>query len=553
MVVKTFAIWPSLRLTLILGLFSVTWCGAEEQGAYTQPSFKKPMFQSAQIGVPSEESQRIAEMSAALATSEADSLSQRNRAELIGVALTLDPDNRTAFTANHSLQSGDKPALVRYPNLTDRNVARQLADFALKIRKNNSDARKLAQMLLSPSSALLKDDADLAYEIEMIDRWAGKLDWSNMFGSGDSLFRKKQSGIYGLLVIELEPGQMAGVASRMSATYLDGRTAGTESRMQFNQSVGEMMLGSLDEVAAFLEVRHGRWISEGIVEFAFQDKIAPKDGNSAALACGLMTEALISGREIDPGFTCTGVLNADGSVQPIGGVGAKLRGAFKEGCQIVAIPHGNRFALSDLTVLGQAKSLAGMQVFTVETFDQAFDLAAGDRPEAIQASLDEFAKLQTAFATGNVIEVIKKPEAQQLLARVLERTPNHASARLMLDVARGEQTNELSLNGSLEELVEHWVKMLKNSTVRDPALAKQALVELKNARAGVGRLKGRIDPKTRRLQSLLWDTTSAAVVYATSPSDSTGQKYVDGIKEVRAELKFLSENPEVLEDLMAEE
>ena len=115
------------------------------------------------------------------------------------------------------------------------------------------------------------------------------------------------------------------------------------------------MRDTLHGVAKLMNDRHDGWIETGMIEIAFQEKFVPKDGDSAGLATGLMVESLVTGAPIDPGFTCTGALKGDGTVAPIGGVVAKLRGAQKFGSRLVALPSENRYALTDLTVLGQAR------------------------------------------------------------------------------------------------------------------------------------------------------------------------------------------------------
>ena len=43
-------------------------------------------------------------------------------------------------------------------------------------------------------------------------------------------------------------------------------------------------------------------------------------------------------------------MNADGSVQPIGGVQAKIRGATKGSCKLVGVPVKNEKSVQDLLV-----------------------------------------------------------------------------------------------------------------------------------------------------------------------------------------------------------
>ena len=146
-------------------------------------------------------------------------------------------------------------------------------------------------------------------------------------------------------------------------------------RVLFNQRVGKDMHSALNEVIKHLRVKHDSWPSGYEVEIAFEDRFTLKDGPSAAVPCALLLDSLITGNKIDPSFAVTGDMNADGSIQPVGGVPAKVRGAFSKDCKIVAIPLKNARALSDLVILSGIEPVSRIQVFTVKHFREASALA----------------------------------------------------------------------------------------------------------------------------------------------------------------------------------
>ena len=75
--------------------------------------------------------------------------------------------------------------------------------------------------------------------------------------------------------------------------------------------------------------------------------------------------------EYDPKFAVTGDLNSDLSVQPIGGVTAKIRGATKAKCNIVAVPYANAKGLADLFVSGD-QLLKGAALNALQIADRVF-------------------------------------------------------------------------------------------------------------------------------------------------------------------------------------
>src|SRR5262249_17237216 len=135
----------------------------------------------------------------------------------------------------------------------------------------------------------------------------------------------------------------------------------------------------------------------------FEEKYSGKDGPSASVACALLLDALIRGQENDPQFAVTGDMNADGEVQPIGGVPAKLRGATNGKCKYVGIPAKNESYLPDLLMSDGPAPFAGIQVFSIDKFDDALALANAQKPEALQKVVSEFSKVQ---------EVLNRNKAQ---------------------------------------------------------------------------------------------------------------------------------------------
>lgn len=202
-------------------------------------------------------------------------------------------------------------------------------------------------------------------------------------------FKSQLTQVNGLLIVQLSSGKTAGQSSRMSLSALPS-SGQSPSTVRFNQSVGQDMQKALNEVSRFSQLRHKGWPAGHAIEIGFDDKYVPKDGPSAAVACALLIEAALTGKEWDPAFAVTGDMNADGSVQPIGGVQAKIRGATQGACKIAGVPYKNEKDVADLLVLEGPKPLVGITIFGLRTFEDALLLASVERPQALQAALTDF-------------------------------------------------------------------------------------------------------------------------------------------------------------------
>jgi predicted ATP-dependent protease len=90
-----------------------------------------------------------------------------------------------------------------------------------------------------------------------------------------------------------------------------------------------------------------------------------KDGPSVAVACALLLESIISGVELDRNFAVTGDMNADGTVQPVGGIDGKIRGSVKARCIHVGIPVENKKSISDIFLLGGVQEVCKIQILVL--------------------------------------------------------------------------------------------------------------------------------------------------------------------------------------------
>ena len=253
----------------------------------------------------------------------------------------------------------------------------------------------------------------------------------------------KAAAVSALLVVDLEGADMAGFSQALTANAIE---TGTRSPMgyRFNQDVGPDMARALDSAVRGLQLRHGAWPRGQSVEFTFREKYSPKDGPSAATACALILDSLITGDALDETFAVTGDMNSDLTVQPVGGVPSKIRGAAKGGSKVVAVPKANIRDVEDMVVLDGFGAVGNTQIFSIATFDEARALAVKERSDELKSSIEDFSKLQS----GQV--KLRTPEGKSLIDGILRKTPNHLSADLLRRLQAGKAPTRLSLIGSID-------------------------------------------------------------------------------------------------------
>ncbi len=307
-------------------------------------------------------------------------------------------------------------------------------------------------------------------------------------------FLRPQSAIKGLLVRELSAGNYAGMASQMNCTAISGNKPAEKSVFTFNQKVGDDMTKALGEVVKHSTVMRGDLPLGMKVEFAFEDKFGAKDGPSAAVACALMLDSLRTGADIDSHFAVTGDLNADGNVQPVGGVPDKIRGAAARSCNYVGVPTSAERELTDAITLDGLTGLWEIQVFSIKTYEDALALSSTAKAAPLKEAISTFAEVQAVLQTQKNPALLANPKVQARLAAVLKAAPNCLSAKLLLNYGQGKHPKILSLGGSLGKIDSIASDLVKH--LKDPKAEGVAPDLLAKVLGDLGKVRTRLNPNT---------------------------------------------------------
>ncbi len=578
-------------------LFFLTGFPGQAATAYRPPDLEKEIFDTKKIKLDNfDRTDAVGGLvSVARDFDDESKVDYELRAHALAIAHRLDKDNKRVKSVLDQLK--DKGKTIDEPATKSRVVSRLMRGLrGLGKAKDNEDNSKCAAYIVDIALRLDPDGDSvkkLEEQKEALAEAGFKADWKDMLGKAvrhsrnpweeeEEVFEKKevtmpggtaekfaraQGRINGLVVRQLSGGNLAGSASTVNATAL--KEAGQKDLLfTFNQDVGPMMGGCLEEVIKFLRVRYADKedkIPTGYkIELGFQDKYVPKDGPSAATLFTLVLDSLFTGEEIDEGFACTGDITADGQVQKIGGAPAKIRGATKRGCKIVGIPVDNAKEVTDVLLLDGIQQFLDIQVFTMKDFDQAHAISRADKDKSSEvkdtlAAFDEVVKVIKEKKEGGE-ELLKNAEVQKRLQAVLDRMPNHLSAKLLLEHGKGESPKTLSISGTLSqiEIASSGVirKLSRLMWVDEDDKGEEVKVdsddqkEAKEAVDSLKELSKQIDP---RLEPYHKSVIKICDLLADGPDEDEdakdySKKIRESLESMQSTYRKLMENPEIMEE-----
>lgn len=375
---------------------------------------------------------------------------------------------------------------------------------------------------------------------------------------GTSGLKSRTCRMNGLLVRVLPNGKTAGATSQMNAIALPDADRG-EASLKFNQETGGQMTKALEEVRKFHTVRHGSWPKGYAIEISFADKYTPKDGPSAAVACGLLLEGLYTDTTWDPAVAVTGDMNSDGSVQPVGGVPAKIRGAAAKQCRIVGIPAANERAVRDLLISEGPATLLSINIFGMKEFSHARDLAVSNRSAELATALTEYDKIIKTAPTGPQLSAwLRLPGVVGQLRKVVAAAPHHLSAKLLLEAAEARGAQNMSLAGSLEAIDFEAGDLMDavKSSIGSMGLSGIKEDKLGDAVFRLSRIRGKLHPETRQLLDSIENFSKVVRGFLNNPPNSAAyaNKAAEAIRaasdKVSLAEKVLKSKPEVVAELM---
>lgn len=589
----TARIFPTLSLIIALVIG-----GIAQAGPYRPPDLEKEIFDTKKVELDRfDRSGAVSSLvSVARDFDDEDKVDFELRAHALAIAARLDADNDKVKDTLAQLKENQETI---GESADKSRVSRRLASAVRAlVRKKDNEDNQICAAYISDVAYRLDPEGEYASRHEKqrneLEDAGHKADWDDMLGRPihkarnpwereEMVFEKKevempggkgerfaqaQSRVNGLVVRQLGNGNLAGSASTVNATALkEDDVDEDELLFTFNQDVGPMMGGCLEEVIKFLRIRYADEpdkIPGGYkIELGFQDKYVLKDGPSAATVFTLLLDSLFSGEQIDEDFAATGDMTADGRVQRIGGAAAKIRGATKRGCKIVGIPVDNGKEIGDVILLDGIEPLLKIQIFTMEDFDEAYAISRQEKSAEVKETLELFRAVSDVVLDKGE-EVLGNAEVQKRLQEVVDKMPNHLSAKLLLEKGRDEHSKVLTVGGTLNQ-----IEIATSATLRAVGSAvfasrfsddeeedefefdKEAINDAKEAIEVLGTLEEAIDPRLKKYhKSVLKICESVAKGPEDDEKESAySQRLKEEMESMQSVYKKLVSDPEILEDM----
>lgn len=276
----------------------------------------------------------------------------------------------------------------------------------------------------------------------------------------------------------------------------------------------------LDSVSKYLVERHHGWPAGQRIEIVFTPPIAPDDAAAAGLAVATVLDSMFGDWEADAKCAVVGNLQADGKIVSVSGALMRLLVAMRAGSSRILLPEKNvAEAAADVMINEGPDGFGRVQMFAVKDFDEIPMMAGGTLEKAVAESMAAFDETQKELAAAgkDAANLIKTKDTQESLRTVLEKWPNHISARLLLGYSIGRykafspagtaQVVDRSAATLLSGVVSGRAHEVKNLP---PDRIEAELAALKN-------YASRIDPKMRPLIDHLIAYGTAALSWHKTP------------------------------------
>ncbi|MEM9015888.1 MAG: S16 family serine protease [Verrucomicrobiota bacterium] len=384
--------------------------------------------------------------------------------------------------------------------------------------------------------------------------------YSGIVQAPASRIQSRKASLRALLVMDLGDSNTAGFTSRLNLMAIPTKLEGEPSSLQFNQEVGKQMRGALNEVIRFVRFEHGGWPYGHQIEISFENKYTAKDGPSAAVACALLIDSIITGYPLNPDLAVTGDLNSDGTIQPIGGVASKLKAASEDGCTLAVIPFQNRKQVIDEVIVNGFELPTSIPVFVAAHFEEAKKVAHVEFISDLEEGMmSEFSMIQDLYKKDPKAfrSHLSHPAVRSKLENILKRNPRFFSAEVMLDASKGNLPKTLSIGGSLTQIDQATGELILSA--RETAANGSASFNstgLYRAVTMLQKLRTLIDPQCVPYNDAIVDFGKVLRKYIEEPPAPGNRTEVairevkDAIKQIDLSRERLIRNPEVMSELV---
>ncbi len=276
----------------------------------------------------------------------------------------------------------------------------------------------------------------------------------------------------------------------------------------------------LDSVSKYLVEQHRGWPAGHRIELSFSVPIAPDDTAAAGLATATVLDSMFGDWECDATCAVVGHLQADGKIVSVGSALSRLLTAIRGGASRILLPEKNvGEAATDVMVNEGIDGFGRVQMFAVKDFDEIPMMAGAKMDPLVVEAIAAFKETQVALAAAgkDAAVLLRETDTQESLRTVLEKWPNHISARLLLGNSIGRYKT-LSPAGSAQVIDLAAATLFAGVNSGSASQVRNLPLERIEANlAALAKYADRVDPKARGLVAHLVAYGEAARTFHKEP------------------------------------
>lgn len=478
--------WEMKTLSVAFLCFMGFGLSCSLRAEYKSPSWELIPYDANRTSLSAQERSQLADALAEYSRSikGEDATADTLRAKALALALRLDPENKSAVILNGKFKRGGYTS----DGVSSISKDSLVKMFLMQTKKMQAETAGpdavTAAYVLDFLAAVDSTNEDLLYQAEMAQR-KSPVNWTGVLNGGGRVrptstpgmtvaappsakptpdstpvptapsggdpaaavtLKKQQSKVKGLVVMHSDDGVLGGKVMEVLAT---ASSIAGDSTCELSAKAAENMKIALSEAFRCVKMRHPE-VARGIgFTLSFDDKYTKMAGGSAGTAFAVGLSAILDNLNIDPKMAMTGDITVDGKVRKVGGVPTKIWGAKLDGCELVGIPVENESDVANLMVMKGYRVASEIQIFSINTLDDAVSLARQDRPDKLGEAIKIFSEVQHDL---NGSSSINSPEIAAKLDKILDLAPNHLSAKYLREKARGTLSTILTPGAAIDEL-----------------------------------------------------------------------------------------------------
>jgi hypothetical protein len=310
---------------------------------------------------------------------------------------------------------------------------------------------------------------------------------------------KRPTGYIGTLLNVRDPQGGAGYSQyvRITATAAAGE-GGVPDSLGYDRFLGPLTMKSLGSIMQATTTVSKGWPKGQKIVLTFSEHPAPVELDAATLAGTLLLDSMIRDWDIEPTFAAIGSMRPNGEIEPVEAMSDRLYAAGRARVGRLAVPVKNEKQVADFLLSQGIAAFVGTQILTVANFEEAKRFAGTTLDDDTKEMLTLFGAVQRTLAASgaNGVALLRNERVQATLKQVLEKAPNHLSAKVLYDWGTGKRT-AMSLDGSIDYIDRGAVDLIRAMRAKQAealSVQKQALAD------NIARLRyvhERLDPQAQ--------------------------------------------------------